>query len=101
MAPELGAFYIMDRAYLDFARLHTVHLNGAHFVLRSRKNTKLRRLSSRKVDRSTGVICDQVVRPDGVTTRRTIPTRCAASGSLTGSATRLWCFSPMTSFLIL
>ena len=73
MAPEPGAFYIMDRAYLDFARLHTLHLNGAHFVSRAKKNTKLRRLSSRAVDRSTGVICDQVVRPDGVTTSKDYP----------------------------
>ena len=61
MASAPGAFYIMDRAYLDFARLHTLHLNGAHFMLRSKKITKLQRLSSRKVNRSTGVICDQVL----------------------------------------
>ena len=73
MMPEPGAFYIMDRAYLDFERLHALHLIGAHFVLRSKKNTKLRRLSSRPVDRSTGVICDQVVRPDGVTTSKDYP----------------------------
>ena len=73
VAPEPGAFYIMDRAYLDFCRLHTLHLNGAHFVLRAKKNTRLRRLVSRPVDRSTGVICDQVVRADGVTTSKDYP----------------------------
>ena len=64
--PEPGAFYIMDRAYLDFSRLHTLHLHGAHFVLRAKSNTQLRRLYSRKVDRSSGIICDQIVRPSGV-----------------------------------
>ena len=76
MVSEPGAFcafYIMDRAYLDFARLHTLHLNGAHFVLRSKKNTKLRRLSSLRVDQSTGIIDDQVVRPDGVITSKDYP----------------------------
>ncbi len=68
MAPEPGAFYIMDRACLDFARLHTLHLNAAHFVLRAKKNTKLGRLYSNKADRTTGIICDQVVVPGGVTT---------------------------------
>lgn len=73
MAPEPGAFYIMDRAYLDFARLHTLHLNSARFVLRAKSNTKLRRLYSRKVDRTTGIICDQTVVPDGVTTPKHYP----------------------------
>ena len=73
MAPEPGAFYVMDRAYLDFARLHTLHLNAAHFVLRAKRNTKLRRLYSRQVDRTTGIICDQVVVPDGVTTSKDYP----------------------------
>ncbi len=73
MAPEPGAFTIMDRAYLDFARLHTLHLNAAHFVLRAKKNTKLRRLYSNKVDRTTGIICDQVVVPDGVTSANDDP----------------------------
>ena len=73
LVPEPGAFYIMDRAYLDFSRLHRLHLHGAHFVLRAKKNTKLRRLYSAAVDRATGVICDQVVRPGGVTTSRDYP----------------------------
>ncbi len=68
MAPKPGAFTIMDRAWLDFARLHTLHLNAAHCVLHAKKNTKLGRLDSNKVDRTTGIICDQVVVPGGVTT---------------------------------
>ena len=66
LLPEAGSFYVMDRAYLDFERLHHLHLCGAFFVLRAKSNTRLRRLSSRPVDRTTGLICDQVVRPSGV-----------------------------------
>ena len=62
-----------DRAYLDFARLHHLHLCGGFFVLRAKSNTKLRRLSSRPVDRSTGLVCDQVVRPDGVASATDFP----------------------------
>jgi hypothetical protein len=58
---EPGAFYLMDRAYLDFDRLYTVHQNGSFFVTRPKSNTQLRRLYSRPVDRTSGVICDQLV----------------------------------------
>ena len=68
LVPEPGAFYVMDRAYLDFSRLHLLHLHGSYFVLRSKSNTKLRRIQSRPVDRTTGLIYDQVVMPAGVTT---------------------------------
>jgi hypothetical protein len=63
MVPEPGSIYVMDRAYLDFERLHRMHGNMAHFILRAKSNTRLRRLYSRPVDRTTGVICDQIVRP--------------------------------------
>ncbi len=59
---EAGAFYIMDRGYLDYARLYAIHQASAFFIIRAKKNTKLKRLYSRPVDRSTGVICDQIVR---------------------------------------
>ena len=61
LIPELGAIYIMDRAYLDFKRLYQMHQSSAIFVLRSKANTGLRRLYSHKVDKSTGLICDQTV----------------------------------------
>ncbi len=70
---EAGAFYIMDRAYLDFARLYRMHLCGSFFVLRAKANTKLRRLKSKPVDRSTGVICDQTVRPNGINSKTRFP----------------------------
>jgi len=58
---EAGAFYVMDRGYLDFARLYKLHLASAFFVTRARKRFDFQRLYSQPVDRATGVICDQVV----------------------------------------
>jgi len=58
---EPGAFYLMDRAYLDFPRLHRLHLGSAFFVTRARKRFDCRRLYSAPVDRTTGIICDQIV----------------------------------------
>jgi len=58
---EPGAFYVMDRGYLDFDRLHTLHQAGSFFVTRTKSNTQLKRLYSRPVDRATGLICDQIV----------------------------------------
>jgi len=58
---EAGAFYVMDRAYLDFARLYKLHLASAFFVTRARKRFDFQRLYSQPVDRATGVICDQIV----------------------------------------
>ena len=59
---EAGAFYIMDRGYLDFARLYQIHLSSAFFVTRARSNFDFQRLYSQPVDRTTGVICDQIIR---------------------------------------
>ncbi len=61
LLPEAGAFYIMDRGYLDFQRLHRLHRAGSYFVTRGKSNLKVRRRYSHAVDRSTGVICDQTV----------------------------------------
>ena len=61
IAPEAGAFYVMDRAYLDFDRLYRFTVESAFFVVRAKSHVKLRRRYSRPVDRTTGVICDQTV----------------------------------------
>ena len=53
---EAGAIYIMDRGYLDFARLYTLHQAHAFFVTRAKSNTRLRRVYSAPVDRSTGIL---------------------------------------------
>lgn len=58
---EAGAFYVMDRGYLDFARLYTITTAAAFFVIRAKSNLKCRRIYSHPVDRSTGVVCDQSV----------------------------------------
>ena len=57
---EPGAFYLMDRGYLDFARLFVIHEAKAFFVTRAKSNTKFKRRYSHPVDRATtAVICDQ------------------------------------------
>jgi len=58
---EAGAFYVMDRGYLDFGRLYKLHLASAFFVTRARKRFDFQRLYSQPVNRATGVICDQIV----------------------------------------
>ena len=72
---EPGAFYIMDRGYLDFVRLYRLVQAGAFFVTRTKKGVKLARLYSHPVDFATGVRCDQTVRPTGATTRRDYPAK--------------------------
>jgi IS4 transposase len=58
---EPGAFYVMDRAYLDFERLYRLHQCQGFFVTRAKSNFKFKRVYSRPVDRSTGLICDQEI----------------------------------------
>ena len=58
---EAGAFYVIDRSYLDFARLYKLHLASAFFVTRAKKNFDCRRLYLQPVDKRTGVICDQTI----------------------------------------
>ena len=70
---ERGAIYVMDRGYLDFARLYTLHQAQAFFVTRAKSNTRLRRVYSAPVDRSTGLICDQTVALTGTTSRKHYP----------------------------
>ena len=61
LMPEAGAFYVMDRGYLDFERLFRLHSAGSFFVTRGKSNLKAQRRYSRPVDRGTGLICDQTV----------------------------------------
>ena len=58
---EAGAFYVMDRGYLDFARLFKLHQAGAFFVTRAKRGMNARRVYSTKTDRTAGVICDQAI----------------------------------------
>ena len=59
--PGAGSFYVMDRGYLDFERLHAFHRCGAFFVTRTKKGVRLRRRYSRIVDRATGLRSDHTV----------------------------------------
>jgi Domain of unknown function (DUF4372)/Transposase DDE domain len=65
LALEAGAFYLMDRGYLDFARLYTLHQAGAFFVTRAKSSIDARRVYSAPVERTIGVICDQRVMLNG------------------------------------
>jgi hypothetical protein len=73
MAWEAGSFYVMDRGYLDFARLHRLHLCSAFFVTRAKKNSRLARRYSRPVDKSTGLRFDQTVVTTGFNASRNYP----------------------------
>jgi hypothetical protein len=65
MPVEAGAFYVMDRGYLDFARLYNLHQAGAFFITRAKRGMNARRVYSSQTDRSTGVICDQKIALNG------------------------------------
>ena len=65
LAFEAGAFYVMDRGYVDFARLYTLHQAGAFFVTRAKSPMDARRVYSATIDRTTGVLCDQRVMLNG------------------------------------
>ena len=62
---EAGAFYVVDRGYLDFSRLFALHQTGAFFVTRAKRGLDARRVYSMPVDRSTGIICDQRIALNG------------------------------------
>ena len=70
---EAGAFYVMDRGYVDFSRLYALHQCGAFFVTRAKAPLDARRVYSAAVDRSTGVICDQQVMLNGYYSARKYP----------------------------
>jgi len=73
LAFEPGAFYIMDRGYLDFERLYTINLASAFFVIRSKRHVVFKRLYSMKVDKSTGVRSDQIITFSGFYAHKDYP----------------------------
>jgi Domain of unknown function (DUF4372)/Transposase DDE domain len=73
LMPEPGAIYVMDRGYIDFARLHTLHQAGAFFVTRAKSNLSAHRVYSAPTDRTTGVIADQTIALDGPLTSLDYP----------------------------
>jgi transposase len=74
LVPEPGAFYVMDRGYIDFERLHRLHEAGSFFVTRAKSNLNAQRRYSHPVDRSTGLICDQTVVLTGFYSRQDFDT---------------------------
>ena len=58
---ETGAFYVMDKGYGDYGRLYNIHTSGAFFVTRPKDNILMKRRYSNPIDKSTGVLCDQIV----------------------------------------
>lgn len=73
LIPEPGSFYVMDRGYLDFKRLYVLDQCMAYFIIRSKTNTKMRRLYSHGIDKTTGLRCDQTVVLTGVFTKTHYP----------------------------
>jgi len=73
LPPEPGAIYIMDRAYVDFARLFALHQAGAFFVTRAKSNLNAHRVYSAATDRASGLIADQTIALDGYYTKRDYP----------------------------
>src|SRR6201986_3585545 len=71
--PEAGAIYVMDRGYVDFARLYRLHQAGAFFVTRAKSNLNAHRVYSSATDRTIGVIADQMIALDGHYTRQDYP----------------------------
>ena len=73
IVPEADSFYVMDRAYVDFARLHIFHVGGAFFVTRAKRGIRLRRRYSHSVDAATGVRSDHTVLLASAASRKNYP----------------------------
>ena len=73
LLPEAGAIYVMDRGYVDFARLHALHRAGGFFVTRAKTNLAAHRVYSRPVNRETGLVCDQTIALDGFYSQKDYP----------------------------
>jgi len=67
---EADAYYVFDRGYVDFTRLYRITLHQAYFVVRAKSNLKFNRMYSGKVDKTTGVLCDQIGKLSGVQTSK-------------------------------
>ena len=70
---EAGAIYVMDRGYLDFERLYKINQSLAFFVTRAKSNFDFKRMYSKRVDKATGVLCDQIVTLQGFYTKKSYP----------------------------
>ncbi len=75
LIPEPGSYYIMDRGYVDFARLYTLTQFCAFFVTRAKTNLQFRRLYSHPIDKSLGLRCDQTIVLTGFSSSKDYPDR--------------------------
>jgi len=73
MVFEAGSFYVMDRGYIDFARLYVLHQAQAFFVTRAKSNLQYRRVYSHPVDKTTGLRCDQTITLTGTRSNQEYP----------------------------
>lgn len=73
--PEPGAYYVMDRGYIDFERLYQLHLEQSFFVIRSKDNLQFRRIYSNPANKDAGLICDQIIQLTGFYPAKHYPER--------------------------
>jgi hypothetical protein len=92
LIPEPGAFYVMDRGYLDFRRLYVLNQCMAFFIIRSKGNTKFRRLYSHTIDKSSGLRCDQTIVFSGIKTSKQYPDKLRRIGFFDGKSERRFSF---------
>src|SRR5437899_7709940 len=88
----------MDRAYVDFRRLYRMHQSGAFFVTRAKKRFDCRRVYSQRVDKKSGLQCDQIVVLNNPIPKRGIPSGFAECATTTLPVKNGWCFSPTIFF---
>lgn len=74
LVPEAGAFYIMDRGYIDFEQLHRLHQAGSFYVIRAKSNLRFQRRYSLESDRAASIICDQIGTLTGFYSTQDYPT---------------------------
>jgi len=91
---EAGSFYVVDKGYIDFSRLHKIHTQGSFFVTRAKSNMRFKRMYSRAVDKTTGVQCDQIRSANWkpTTLRKIIQTNYDESNITTWRKTNTLCF---------
>jgi hypothetical protein len=95
LIPEPGAFYVMDRGYLDFQRLYIMNQCMAFFIIRSKVNTKFRRLYSHTIDKSSGLRCDQTIVLNGINTSKQYPDKLRRVSSLTTNQKKVFSYKQL------
>ena len=70
---EMGSFYVMDKGYIDFSRLHRIHAKGSYFVTRAKDNLRFKRMYSRPSNKAVGVQSDQIGKLEGFYSKKDFP----------------------------